>query len=213
MDNPVMKVIKRHKLVAIIRLPDLTHGISITRALLAGGVRAVEFTMTSPDAPRAIANVLAAMPEFSKGEAVIGAGSVNEPHMVDIALEAGAQFIVAPTIKPAVIEAAQSAGVPVMPGAYTPTEIETAWEMGVDVVKVFPARNLGPDYIKDVLAPLPHLRLMPTGGVDVNNIGAYVKNGAFAVGVGSGLVDKSINAAKDWKAVVSAAKQFVAAMG
>src|SRR5699024_1925530 len=115
---------------------------------------------------------------------------------------------VSPMINPDVIKACKEAGVPVMPGAYTPTEIMAAWNYGADVVKVFPARSLGPSYIKDVLNALPFLRLMPTGGIDQTNLGAYLASGVEAVGVGGNLIDAKVIGAQDWAAVTQTAASY-----
>ena len=213
MDNKqlVLDIVAKTRLVAVIRLPSLETAIELSRALIAGGVTALEFTMTSPNAPQAIRDVKAALPEFAQGKAVVGAGSVNSPEEAYQVLEAGAQFIVSPSTKLPVIQVARAAGVPVMPGAFTPTEIETAREAGADVIKVFPADTLGPAYIKAVLAPLPHLKLIPTGGVSLDNIAAYIQSGAFAVGVGTALLDKPAVAAGNWAAVTAKAAQYAQA--
>src|SRR5688572_3220728 len=164
----VLSTISKSRLVAIIRLPDLQHAAGLVRALLAGGVNALEFTLTNRDSIDVIKTLKAEIPEFARGEAVIGAGTVLTLDDLRAVLDAGAQFVVSPMLNPDLIKGCKEAGVPVMPGAYTPTEIVAAWNYGADVVKVFPARALGPSYIKDVLAALPHLRLMPTGGIDLN---------------------------------------------
>ncbi len=213
MDNKqtVLDIVARTRLVAVIRLPSLETAVDLTRALVAGGIVAIEFTLTSPDAPQAIREVRAALPEFAAGTAVVGAGSVNSPADCYRVIEAGAQFIVSPSTKMTVIEVAKAAGVPIMPGAYTPTEIENAWEAGADAVKVFPASTLGPSYIKAVRAPLPHLKLVPTGGVTLENTAEWLANGAFAVGVGSALLDKPAFAAGDWDAVTARAAKYAQA--
>ncbi len=141
----------------------------------------------------------------------IGAGSVVTVEQARTCLDSGAQFIVAPILREAVIRVCNDADIPVFPGAYTPTEIQTAWEMGADAVKVFPARELGPTYIKDVLAPLPHLRLVPTGGVNADNASAYRKAGAFTLGIGSNLVQRKDVETGNWQAITQRAKTFMGA--
>ena len=200
--------VKTAGVVAIIRLDDLTDAVPLAQALIAGGVTALEFTLTNPDAPQAIA----AVREKAGEEAYIGAGSVIYPNQVDEVADAGGQFIVCPTTNPTVIERCHYHTIPVIPGAYTPTEIQTAWEMNAAAVKVFPARQLGAKYIKDVLAPLPHLRLIPTGGIGQNNIAEYMQAGAWAVGVGSSLVNPKAIAAKDWSQVTKDAEALMGAI-
>jgi len=204
----VLDVMAETRLVAIIRLPDLQHAADLVRALLAGGVNALEFTLTNRDSIDVIKTLKAQMPEFGRGEAVIGAGTVVTMDDLRSVLDAGAQFIVSPTLNPELIKACKEAGVAVMPGAYTPTEILAAWNYGADIVKVFPSRSLGPAFIKDVLAALPHLRLMPTGGIDLGNIGAYMASGVVAVGVGGNLIDAKVIAAQDWATVTQTATAY-----
>jgi 2-dehydro-3-deoxyphosphogluconate aldolase/(4S)-4-hydroxy-2-oxoglutarate aldolase len=156
--------------------------------------------------------VKTALPDFAEGRAVIGAGTVLDAAAARASVEAGAQFIVSPHTNLDTIAACRELDIPCMPGALTPTEIVTAWQAGASVVKVFPARAFGPAYLKDVLAPLPHLKLMPTGGVDLENVGQYLKNGAFAVGLGSNLVDERIIAAGDWAALTAKANAYVRAV-
>ena len=164
MNDRISQLVSTLRLVAIIRLDDLSQAVSISRALLDAGVYLQEFTLSNPKAMDAIREVRAALPAFDGNSAAIGLGSVRSVAEVDQAVEAGAQFIVTPIMRPEVIARCRAAGVPVMPGAYTPTEIAAAWDAGAAFVKVFPVRSLGPSYIKDVLAPMPFLKLMPTGG-------------------------------------------------
>jgi 2-dehydro-3-deoxyphosphogluconate aldolase / (4S)-4-hydroxy-2-oxoglutarate aldolase len=211
MKAKVLEIVSATRLVAIIRLDDLSQTVSLSKALLAGGVVAQEFTLSNPKALEAIAEAKAALSEFSNGQATIGLGSVRNVDEAHAAIKAGAQFVVTPITKLDVIEVCKSAGIPIMPGAFTPTEIATAHEAGADVVKVFPARALGPTYIKDVLAPMPYLKLMPTGGVDLENMASFFKAGAVSVGVGGNLLDKKAIEAKDWEKVSSIARQYAEA--
>ncbi len=156
-----LQLIERTRIVAIVRLNDLSQAIAISRALAEGGIVAQEFTLTNPDALRVVEPVQRAL--AAEGfEAAIGIGSVRNLDEAKSSLAAGADFIVSPITRADIIGQCRQAEVAVMPGAYTPTEIAHAWECGADVVKVFPARALGPGYIKDVLAPMPYLKLMPT---------------------------------------------------
>lgn len=201
----VLERIAEHKIVAIVRLDDLSTAQYISAALIEGGIGAIEFTLTNPDAAATIAR----MRQFVDDAAVIGAGSVITAEQVRAAADAGSQFVVSPVSKAAVIHACTALGLPVMPGAFTPTEIQQAWEWGASVVKVFPANHLARGYIKDLLAPLPHLRLMPTGGVRVDNIGAFLDDGAFALGVGSALINNQAVADHNWDRLRLQAQQFV----
>lgn len=201
-------LIGRHKLIAIVRVNDLSDAVDLARALLDGGLRAIEFTLTNPEAINAVRTVKVALPEFERGEAAVGLGSVLQPDQARAAIEAGAQFIVSPTTNLRTIEVCKSLNVPVIPGAFTPTEILAAWEAGASAVKVFPARSVGPTYLKDVHEPLPFLRLIPTGGIDLDNLAAYLKAGAFAVGVGGKLADRQLIAARDWVALADRARAF-----
>jgi 2-dehydro-3-deoxyphosphogluconate aldolase / (4S)-4-hydroxy-2-oxoglutarate aldolase len=207
----VLELIAKTRLVAIIRLDDLSQAAQLSKALLAGGVIAQEFTLSNPQALDAMSEVKAALSEFSNGQAIIGLGSVRTVDEAHAAIKAGAQFVVTPVTKLDVIEVCKNAGVPVMPGAFTPTEIAAAHEAGADVVKVFPARTLGPSYIKDVLAPMPYLKLMPTGGVDLENMASFFRAGAVSVGVGGNLLDKKAIEAGDWEQVSSIARQYAEA--
>lgn len=205
----VVDIVTRGGVVPVVRLSDLASAVDLAQALLAGGVTAVELTMTSPGALDALPLLLEKVPQFSQGEAALGMGSVLNPEMATAALDQGAQFIVAPMLDLPTVNLCVARGVPVMPGALTPTEIQTAWVSGASVVKVFPASAVGPGYFKDLLAPLPHLKLMPTGGVELSNAVDFVRNGAVAVGAGSSLVDRKAVAAGDWAELTRRAAQFV----
>jgi 2-dehydro-3-deoxyphosphogluconate aldolase / (4S)-4-hydroxy-2-oxoglutarate aldolase len=209
--NHVLELISKTRLVAIIRLDDLSQAVQLSQALLAGGVVAQELTLSNPKALEAMSEVKAALSEFSNGQAVIGLGSVRNVDEARAAIKAGAQFVVTPIIKLEVIDVCKKAGVPIMPGAFTPTEIAVAHDAGADVVKVFPARTLGAGYIKDVLAPMPYLKLMPTGGVDLENMMSFFKAGAVSVGVGGNLLDKRAIETSDWEKVSTIARQYAEA--
>lgn len=210
MDNyhKITKLISQHRLIAIIRLDDLTHAVEISRALLAGGVYLQEFTLSNPAAIGAIRAVREQIEVFNTDQAAIGLGSVRNLNEAQQALDCGAQFVVTPITHTAIVERCRAADIPIMPGAYTPTEIATAWEAGATFVKVFPARNLGPSYIKDLLGPMPYLKLMPTGGIDLNNMPAYFMAGAAAVGIGGNIIDAQAVAEQDWPRLTAAAKIY-----
>ena len=194
--------------VAIVRMDDAAGLGQVAHAIEAGGVDVIEFTMTTPGALDIIARCSA---EF--GDSVLlGAGTVLDTETARAAILAGARFLVAPTLSIAVIELAHRYDVAAIPGTFTPTELLTAWEAGADLLKVFPATALGPQYFKDVLAPLPYLRMVPTGGVSLENCAEFIKAGAVAVAVGSNLVDRKAVKEARWDALTATAKKFVEAV-
>ena len=174
--------------VAVARLPDSSHGEAVAHALLAGGVRAIEITLTTHGA----LELIAALTRTFGDTLLIGAGSVLTADAARQAITAGARYIVSPVCDIDVIAAAHDSDVPALPGAFTPTEILRAYRAGADLVKVFPSDALGPAFIKGVLAPMPFLELMPTGGVTPANVGDWIAAGAVAVGLGSALVDPAL---------------------
>jgi 2-dehydro-3-deoxyphosphogluconate aldolase/(4S)-4-hydroxy-2-oxoglutarate aldolase len=191
--------------VAVIRANSKEQLIGITEALLAGGVPAIEVTMSTP---KAIAGIEMLADRFGDS-AVIGVGTVIDAATARDAISAGAQFVVSPVFDETIVATARAYGRIMIPGAFTPTEILRAWTAGADVVKVFPSTAVGPQYFKDILAPLPQLRLTPTGGVDLKNAGDWIKAGAVFVGAGSSLVTKDALAKNDWTSVTANAKAFV----
>ena len=193
--------------VAVVRTDSPDAMVELARALLAGGVSCIEITLTVPGALDAIRRVAEDLAQDADApEVLIGAGSVLDAHQAEAAIEAGARYIVSPGFKRDIVEAAHSLDAAAMPGCFTPTEILTATEAGADVVKVFPADALGMAFFRGVLAPMPHLRLMPTGGVSLTNADGWVAAGAVAVGVGSALVDKRAVAAGDWATITANAR-------
>jgi 2-dehydro-3-deoxyphosphogluconate aldolase/(4S)-4-hydroxy-2-oxoglutarate aldolase len=171
--------------VAVIRLKDPARLRAVVDAMTEGGVRALEVTMTVPRAVDLIRELAPALPAGF----LLGAGTVTDAATARAVIEAGAAFVVGPVFRPDVIAACHERDVPVMPGCFTPTEILAAHECGADIVKLFPATALGPQFIRDVRAPLPQVKLMPTGGVSLDNAGDWIRAGAVAVGIGSALVD------------------------
>jgi 2-dehydro-3-deoxyphosphogluconate aldolase/(4S)-4-hydroxy-2-oxoglutarate aldolase len=194
--------------VAVIRAPNAEILPDIAKALLAGGVPAIEVTMTTPGA---IAGIEMLAKKLGNS-AVIGVGTVLDAATARDAISAGAAFVVSPAFDPSVVEETKKSGRICIPGAFTPTEILRAWNAGADVVKVFPATALGPGYFKDVLAPLPQIKLTPTGGVDVTNAADWIKAGAVFIGAGSALVSKEAMSKRDWEAITRNAKAFVQAI-
>ena len=194
--------------VAVIRANTSAQLMDIVQALKNGGIRALEITMTTPNALEAIKE---AAERFGK-EVVVGVGTVLDPETARAAILAGAEFIVAPTLNLEVIKLCKRYSKLVVPGAFTPTEILTAWEAGADAVKVFPATKLGPEFFKDVLGPLPQVRLTPTGGVNRQTTPQFIKAGAAFVGVGTALVDKKMVAEKRWDDLAALAGQYLDAV-
>jgi 2-dehydro-3-deoxyphosphogluconate aldolase/(4S)-4-hydroxy-2-oxoglutarate aldolase len=203
-----LRLMEETGVVAVIRTQDGGELVSICEALVAGGVLAVEITMTSPGALEAIYQASKVL----GGKAIIGAGSVLDGETARAALLAGADFLVSPVLRQDVITMAKRYGKIVIPGAFSPTEILTAWEAGADVVKVFPATKLGPEFFKDIRGPLPQVKLTPTGGVNLGNLGQFLQAGAVFVGVGSALVNRDIVARRDWAALSVLAAQYIAAV-
>ena len=197
-----------NRLVAIIRLRHEAPLAQVAEALVAGGIRALEFTLTSPGAVPAITACRARFGD----DIIVGAGTVLDEEEARHCLDASAQFLVSPGFDRAVVALARARGALALPGALTPTEIVTAWRAGADVVKVFPARAFGPRYIADLLAPLPQIPLMPTGGVDETNVAAYLRAGAVGVAVGGTLVAEDTVARADWDALTARARVVVAAV-
>jgi 2-dehydro-3-deoxyphosphogluconate aldolase/(4S)-4-hydroxy-2-oxoglutarate aldolase len=194
-------------IIAVVRAQRRDQVMPLSEALLAGGVLAIEITLTTPDPFDAIRE---ASRKFG-AQALIGVGTVLTPDQGVAALDAGAQFVVTPICRTELLALAHAAEKPVMLGAYTPTEAQRAYEAGADFIKIFPADGLGVNYIKALRAPLPHLRLVPTGGVTLENVGQWFEAGCAAVGVGSSLVSKKILSTDDWPELTRLARAYVAA--
>ena len=194
--------------VAVIRLTDAAVGRDVAQALVDGGVTALEVTMTVPRAVALIEELSGVLPETC----LIGAGTVVDAASAVDVMRAGARFVVGPVLRRDVIAACRERDVPVMPGCFSPTEILEAWDAGADIVKVFPATSLGPGFFKDMRGPLPHVKLMPTGGVTRENAGDWIRAGAVAIGVGTALVDATAVAQRRFSDITAAAKHFVRAV-
>lgn len=194
-------------IIAVVRAKRADQVIPLAEALLAGGVIAVEITMTTPNAIEAIREASAKLGD----RALIGVGTVLDEATCQAAIDAGAQFVVSPICRRELIAVAHKAGKPTMIGSYTPTEAQLAHEAGSDFIKIFPADCLGPNYIKALRAPLPHLKIVPTGGVDLKTIGDFLKAGCAAVGAGSSLISKEILENDDWAELTRRAMEFVKA--
>jgi 2-dehydro-3-deoxyphosphogluconate aldolase/(4S)-4-hydroxy-2-oxoglutarate aldolase len=204
--SEVTRAIEDHGVVAVIRLKEPDKLKAVVAALADGGLRALEITMTVPGAIDLIGELAPAMPPGF----LLGAGTVVDAETARLAILAGAQFVVSPVLRPEMIEVCHRHDVAAIPGCFSPTEILTAWEAGADVVKVFPATSLGPAYFKDLRGPLPHIKLMPTGGVTIDNAADWIRAGAVAVGVGTALVDPKAVAAGDYRAITANACRIVA---
>jgi 2-dehydro-3-deoxyphosphogluconate aldolase/(4S)-4-hydroxy-2-oxoglutarate aldolase len=203
--STVLTEIARTRIIAIVRLAHYNRALEVAQALIAGGITTIEFTLTGSGALHAIAQTRAALGD----SAVIGAGTVLTVEDVGAVAGAGAQFIVTPYMSPVVIENSHAHTIPIICGALTPTEMMQAHEAGADMIKVFPARQVGPQYVRDVLAPLPHLRLVPTGGVTAQNASAYLQAGSVAVGIGGNLVSEQAVSAGAWEQITRLARECV----
>jgi 2-dehydro-3-deoxyphosphogluconate aldolase/(4S)-4-hydroxy-2-oxoglutarate aldolase len=193
-------------LMAVVRARESQQLVEVVRALADGGITVVEITMSVPNALEVLRQVRSALGE----RVLLGAGTVLDPETARMVLLAGAEFIVAPTVNLDVIRLCRRYDKVVVPGAFTPTEILTAWEAGADIVKVFPADAVGPAYFKALRGPLPQIRVMPTGGVDLTTAAAFLSAGACCLGVGSQLVEPAAVANRDFERIRDLAKQYVA---
>ena len=192
-------------IVAVIRLKDAGKLRGVVDALVEGGVRALEVTMTVPGAVELIRAIKPTLPDGF----LLGAGTVTDAATATRVIDAGASFVVSPVFRRDVMSEAHRHDVAALPGCFTPTEILDAWEAGADIVKVFPATALGPTFFKDVRGPLPHVKLMPTGGVTIDNVGTWIAAGAVAVGIGTSLLDAAAIAAGDFATIAANARRTV----
>ena len=193
--------------IGVVRTESSKELLQVAEAIRAGGVRCIEIAMTTPNALRVIEEVASELEDV-----LVGAGTVLDPETARAAILAGAEYLVSPTLNFKVIELAKRYGKIAIPGAFSPTEILAAWEAGADIVKVFPATRLGPQYFKDIKAPLPQVRLMPTGGVDANNAADFIRAGADVICVGSALVDKEAIAEGRFEVLTENARRLLAAV-
>jgi len=205
--SEIISLLTNPGIIAVVRAQKQGQVLPLSEALIAGGVIAIEITMTTP-------NAIAAIREASQqlgSRALIGVGTVLDVATCQVAIEAGAEFVVSPICRTELVAVAHAAGRPIMLGSYTPTEAQTAHEAGSDFIKIFPAEGLGAGYIKSLRAPLPHLKIVPTGGVDLNTIGDFLKAGCAAVGAGSSLVSAKILQDGAWAELTQRASDFVKA--
>ena len=200
-------MLKNPGIIAVVRAQKAEQVIPLSEALLAGGVVAIEITMTTPNAIAAIRDASRKLGE----RALIGVGTVLDVDTCRAAIDAGAEFVVSPICRTELVPVASAANRPIMLGSYTPTEAQRAHEAGSDFIKIFPADTLGPKYIKALRAPLPHLQIVPTGGVDADNVADWLQAGCAAVGAGSSLVSAKILSEGAWSELTQRATAFVKA--
>lgn len=205
--NEILNAVLDARLISIVRLSDAEALHDAAEAIYAGGVRVIEFTLNSPGALDAIRTCRKSMPD-----AIVGAGTVLSKSDAEEAISAGAQIVISPNTKPEVIETAHALGAVAIPGAFTPTEIALAMDLGADLVKLFPAKGLGPEYVREIRGPLDSVRLVPTGGVTVDNIAAYFDAGAAAVAVGAGIVNNGLVRSSDFETIRANAQAFCEAV-
>jgi len=191
-------------IAAVVRAESADLALKAIEAALAGGVNVIEVTFTVPGA----LDIIARLARTLGGDTILGAGTVLTPQNAGDAVDAGARFIVSPCTGLEVMEAAKLKGVPVFPGALTPTEVVTAWQAGADMVKIFPANVVGPSYLKDLHGPLPQVKFMPTGGVNLDTAVEFLKCGASALGVGGDLINKKLMAEGNFAEITERARKF-----
>lgn len=197
-----LTLLQQHRTIAVIRTSRLSLGCQMAQAIASGGMPLIEITWNSDRAPELISQLRRELPHCT-----IGTGTLLKLEQLQQAIEAGAQFLFTPHVNTMLIEAAVEAGVPIVPGALTPTEIVTAWDSGATCVKVFPIEAVGgANYIKSLQGPLGHIPLIPTGGVTLENAEEFIKAGAIAVGLSGDLFPKPLIAAQDWDAIAQRAK-------
>ena len=204
----IVQEITKRKAVAVLAIKDIDTLTKVVDAVLEGGISVMEITLRVPNAIQLIA-------DFSKQytkDVVIGVGTVLNPQDAEAAIKAGAKFVVSPILKKEIIDMAHKYDVPAMPGCFTPTEVLTAYEWGADVVKVFPADVLGMPFFKGILAPMPFLKIMPTGGVTLTNAGEWLKVGACAVGLGAALLEKAALENKNYAKLTENARTIMASI-
>jgi 2-dehydro-3-deoxyphosphogluconate aldolase/(4S)-4-hydroxy-2-oxoglutarate aldolase len=198
-----LETLRAARVVAVLRSDAYGDPLPLARALLAGGISVIEYTLTGRDALAAISVVREAL----AGTVTVGAGTVLEPGEADAAIAAGAEFVVTPAVRPRVVERSLGLRTPCVCGAFTATEVAAALDAGTRLVKVFPARLGGPDHLRDLAGPFPTAHFIPTGGVTTDNAAAYLRAGAVAVGIGGGLLPAGAVERGDWAAIEAAARR------
>jgi 2-dehydro-3-deoxyphosphogluconate aldolase/(4S)-4-hydroxy-2-oxoglutarate aldolase len=201
----IVKKIITDKIVAVVRLSEDKDVMQIIDAIYKGGITSIEITMTTPNAIK----IIEMLNNEYENKLLVGVGSVINVKMAEEAISAGAKYVVSPVYNSSIIEISHKKDIPAMPGCFTPTEIYQAYETGADIIKVFPANITGMKFFKAVKAPLPFLKLMPTGGVSLTNANEWIKAGACAVGVGSALLEKEVLADKRYDKLTDNAKTLI----
>jgi 2-dehydro-3-deoxyphosphogluconate aldolase / (4S)-4-hydroxy-2-oxoglutarate aldolase len=201
-----LDLIRETGIIAILRAKSSEHLIAAADAIKAGGVSVIEVTMTTPGA---LGLIEAAKARYGE-DVLFGAGSVLDPETARAAIRAGADFVVAPTLNLEMVALCNRYCIPVMPGCFTPTEALTAWEAGADMIKLFPASVGGADFIKAILSPLPHLEIVPVGGVNLDTAADFIRKGAAALGIGSSLVHQKLLDTNGFDELTRRAKAFIA---
>lgn len=204
----VVARIKAEGAVAVIRTDSIERALGAAQAVVAGGFRVIEITYSFAGATDAIAKLA----EANESDLLIGAGTILNREQANQAVDAGARFLVSPCVLPEVIEAAHELQIAVIPGAFTPTEIYTAYSLGADIVKIFPAVRFGPEYLRAVRGPLPQIPIMPTSGVDASNVAEWFSAGAVAVGAVSSVFDPALIQKGEWDELTNRARAFIDAV-
>lgn len=204
-----IRQLEADRTLAVVRAPSIPDAAELCQALADGGIRSVELTFTTPDV---LTHVRRAAETAAQHGAAVGIGTVLTADQAKAAIDAGAQFLVTPGLRPDVAAVAAAAGIPFSLGAMTPTEVAQALDLGSDVVKIFPARQLGPAYLKDLQGPYPGIRLLPSGGIDASNAKSYLDAGAAAVCCGTSVVPPAAVAAGDWADILARAAVFTGAL-
>ncbi|WP_160724274.1 bifunctional 4-hydroxy-2-oxoglutarate aldolase/2-dehydro-3-deoxy-phosphogluconate aldolase [Bacillus sp. USDA818B3_A] len=205
--HEILRKMENEKIVSIIRCKSTNDIESVVSALYDGGIRFVEMTMNTPNALQAIEIAVRKFPDMQ-----VGAGTVLDAETARLAILSGASFLLAPVLHEESMTMANRYNIPLIPGVLTPTEILKAYELGAQVVKVFPIRAFGPKYIKDIKGPMPYVNIMPVGGVDVENAKEYLDHGSFALGIGSTLVNDNLIEQKNFTEIYNRAKKLVEAV-
>ena len=205
--DAILSKIRTEKVIALIRAENSDGLLDCAKALADCGLTSIELTMTTPGAIRMLEKATSELPDF-----LFGMGTVLDAETARMGILSGARFVVTPALRPDVITLCKRYSIPIFSGALTPTEVVNAWEAGADAAKIFPAEFFGPAYIKSLKGPLPHVEMVPTGGVTAENVGEFIKAGAYATAAGSSLVEAKALKEKNWAAITAKAKAFVAAV-
>ncbi len=204
----ILDVLRSDRALVVVRAPSIREPDALCRALVAGGIRTVEFTFTTPGVEAIVAACVASAAEHG---AVVGAGTVTDVAKAEAAIAAGAQYLVTPGLHEGVTAVAREAGVPFLLGALSPTEIMRAVEWGAAAVKIFPASLVGPGYLSDLRGPFPDVPIVPSGGLHAGNAAEWVAAGALAVTAGSSVVSAASIEAGDWATITERAREFSSA--